>query len=197
MLTLCLTGGIGSGKSYVSHIFAALGIGVYEADSQTKGLYDRDMVLKSGIIKLLGEEVCCNGVWNREVMANKIFTDKALLQRVNDLVHPAVQQDFLLWKSQQKSSYTILESAIILETPFASLADKIVTVSAPLEVRLARLQHRDPESAKDAQRRIERQWSDAQRESMSHFVIRSDGKTPLLPQVLTVHRLMIDQLSNY
>jgi len=190
MWCLGLTGGIGSGKSYVSRLFAALGVPLYEADSQAKLLYECDNRLRDNLISLLGDSIYLNGVLQKEVMAAKIFGDHSLLEQVNQLVHPAVMCDFSMWKAQQKASYVIMESAIILETPFASAMDKILTVSAPMAVRLERLCGRDHSSVEDAQLRIERQWSDAMREAKSHFVICSDGVTPLLPQVLEVHRVM-------
>ena len=190
MLCLGITGGIGSGKSYVSHIFSALGVPVYEADAQTKSLYDRDHQLRERLIALLGDAIYKAGVLQKEVMAAQIFADSNLLAKVNQLVHPAVIDDFTLWKVQQQAPYVILESAIILETPFASSADKMLTVSAPMHVRLERLCRRDLASAEDTKRRIERQWSDSMREAKSDFVIHSDGKTPLLPQVLEIHHLM-------
>ena len=191
MLSLGVTGGIGSGKSYVSRIFAALDIPVYEADSQTKLLYKRDDNLRQSLITLLGDDIYNNGVLQREVMAAKIFANQTLLAQVNQLVHPAVMFDFLTWSAQQKAPYVILESAILLETPFAATVDRMLTVSAPVSLRLERLCHRDQVCAEDVQRRIEKQWSDSMRESKSDFVIYSDGKAPLLPQVLAVHQVML------
>ncbi|MCL1974019.1 MAG: dephospho-CoA kinase [Bacteroidetes bacterium] len=191
MVCLGLTGGIGSGKSYISRLFTALSIPVYEADTQTKELYTRDNKLRQALISLLGAEIFQGEGLQKEVMAAKIFADHGLLEEVNRLVHPAVMGDFANWKVQQQAAYVILESAIILETPFASVADKTVTVSAPTSLRLERLCHRDQSVAEDAQRRMERQWSDAMREERSDFVIYSDGKRPLLPQVLEVHQAML------
>lgn len=186
-----LTGGIGSGKSYVAHIFAALGVAVYEADSQTKLLYEKDTNLRQALIALLGGAIYHAGVLQKRVMAAKIFADQSLLEQVNRLVHPAVVADFLAWKAQQKAPYVIMESAIILETPFASATDRMATVSSPMSLRLERLCHRDNASVGDAQKRMERQWSDAMREAKSDFVVHSDGATPLLPQVLTIHHAML------
>lgn len=190
MLCLGITGGIGSGKSYVSHIFSALGIPVYEADSQTKLLYEHDFQLRNGLVALLGETIFEDGRLQKGTMAAKVFADPTLLEQVNRLVHPAVVEHFFLWKKQQEAPYLILESAIILETPFAKSVDKVLTVSAPMDVRLQRIHHRDAASAEDAKRRIERQWNDQMREAKSDFVVHSDGKTPLLPQVLEVHQYM-------
>ena len=192
MWCLGLTGGIGSGKSYVSRIFAALNVPVYEADSQTKLLYERDGALRLALTELLGDAIFLNGILQKEAMAVKIFSDQNLLERVNRLVHPAVMRDFSLWKGQQEAPYVIMESAIILETPFASTVDKMATVSAPLALRLERLCQRDKATVEDARRRMEKQWSDAMREAKSDFVVHSDGKSPLLPQVLAIHRQMLE-----
>ena len=191
MLCLGLTGGIGSGKSYVSRIFSALNVPVYEADTHTKWLYDRDDQLRHGLISLLGANIYNGSVLQKEVVAAKIFDNRVLLEQVNQLVHPVVMRDFTDWKTRQEAAYVILESAIILETPFASVADKMVTVSSPPFLRLERLCRRDQSVVEDAQRRMERQWSDAMREEKSDFVIYSDGKSPLLPQVLKVHQAML------
>lgn len=191
MLCLGITGGIGSGKSYLSHIFTALGIPVYDADLQAKILYNRNQGLRLSLIELLGADIYYNGVLQREIMAERIFSIQSLLEEVNKLVHPVVMDDFFIWKECQKTPYVILESAIILETPFASAIDKMLTVSAPGALRLERLCRRDVASAEDAQRRMEKQWSDEMREAKSHFVVFSDGKKPLLPQVLKIHHSMI------
>ena len=192
MLCLGITGGIGSGKSYVSHIFSALGIPVYEADYQARSLYERDNRLRLALIALLGGDIYQDGVLQREVMAAKIFSNDMLLEEVNRLVHPAVMLDFTIWRrrAQREAPYVIMESAIILETPFASAMDKVLTVSTPVALRFERLFRRDAASLEDSQRRMERQWSDAMREAKADFVVYSDGKNPLLPQVLEIHRIM-------
>jgi dephospho-CoA kinase len=187
---LGITGGIGSGKSYISQIFSALGIAVYDADTETKLLYGRDAALRDGLVALLGEEIFQGGVLQKEVMAGKIFSCPELLAKVNVLVHPAVFRDFTSWRST-KSPYVIMESAILAQTPFASVADRMLTVSAPLALRMERLQRRDQAEQEDLQRRINNQWSDAMREAKADFVIYSDGKNPLLPQVEKVHRIML------
>ncbi|MCL2501955.1 MAG: dephospho-CoA kinase [Bacteroidales bacterium] len=191
MLCLGITGGIGSGKSYVSRIFTALGIPVYEADTQTKLLYGRDEKLKQALTSLLGADIFKDGRLQKEVMAAKIFSDRGLLEQVNRLVHPVVIGDFTDWKVRQDAPYVVMESAIILETPFASAVDKMLTVSSPAALRLERIHGRDKTGIEDAQRRMDKQWSDAMREAKSDFVVYSDGKIPLLPQVLRVHQEMI------
>ena len=88
------TGGIGSGKSYVSNIFAQLGYPVYYSDDRAKLLYDTDSVLLQQMVELLGEDILSDGKINRKVMASRIFGDVELLRKVESYVHPAVLRDF-------------------------------------------------------------------------------------------------------
>ena len=187
---LGLTGGIGSGKSYISQLFSALGVPVYDADSETKLLYDRDAALRAALVDLLGTEIFKDRVLQRDIMAAKIFSRPDVLAQVNALVHPAVFRDFALWRARQET-YVILESAILAQIPFTGVANRLLTVSAPLALRMERLERRDQVEREDLQRRINHQWSDEMREAKADFVIRSDGKTPLLPQVDRVHKAML------
>lgn len=192
-LTLGCTGGIGSGKSYVSRIFARLGYPVYFSDDRAKMLYDTDPQLLGQIVGLLGEEVLEGGRLNRRAMAVKIFGNEELLRRVEGFVHPAVLRDFLRWKEQvcgeleakgRRPSFVIFESAIILESELVrGCADKVLHVKAPYELRIERVMKRDNASREEVEARIARQWSDGQRDSMADFVIFADSKGALLPQI--------------
>ena len=194
--TLGCTGGIGSGKSYVSRIFARLGYPVYFSDDRAKLLYDTDEVLLSQVVALLGEDVLSDGRINRKVMAGKIFGDAELLRKVEALVHPAVLRDFEKWKMEectrldrqgQCPSFVIFESAIILETPLVrGCADKVMHIKAPYELRIERVMARDNATRNEVEARIARQWSDEKRDSMADFVIFADSRQALLPQIVDV-----------
>ncbi len=192
---LGMTGGIGSGKSYVSAIFARMGVPVYDSDSRTKELYLSDSSLKSSLIELLGADIFENGVFQPAVMGKRIFSDPALLGMVEELVHPAVMRNFSLWKNgverEGKAPFVIMESAILLEKPFVrSFANKVAVVSAPLELRISRVMHRDSVSRSAVEARLARQWSDEQRISLADFVIFADGESPLLPQIADIYNKM-------
>lgn len=198
MKVLACTGGIGSGKTYVASVFACMGVPVYDSDYQAKLLYDRDSLLLEQMLSLLGSEILKNGVLQREIIACKIFNDKELLVKVERIVHPAVVRDFNDWKEQivrQNGDigvpFVIFESAIILEKPLVrGIADKILTVSAPLEVRVERVMKRDCVSMERVMERIAVQWDDNKRESMADFIIFADGKRAVLPQVIAVEDAM-------
>lgn len=192
---LGITGGIGSGKTYVSDIFAHIGVPVYDTDSRTKALYVYDSRLGKSLRSLLGEDIFKDGVFMPKVMGGRIFSNPELLVEVEKAVHPAVMDDFVHWKDSfaGKSPYVIMESAILLEKPFVKqFVDRSLTVTANLETRIQRVMKRDSVTREAVLARLERQWSDEQRISCSDFVIFADNNTALLPQVLQVHQQMLE-----
>lgn len=201
MKVLGCTGGIGSGKTYVSAIFGKMGIPLYNTDEKAKALYDTDVELRSALVELLGEDIIENGVLRRDIMAGKIFGNKQLLKQVEMLVHPAVMRDFNRWKHQIEQDalqsagvapgFVILESAILLEKPIVvENVDKVLTVSAPLEVRIERVMARDHVDRERVEARMAAQWSDVRREALADFIIFADGKRALLPQIEAVYDAM-------
>lgn len=184
------TGGIGSGKSYVARIFSGLGIPVYIADERAKELYMRDSLLLKELVNLLGNDILEEGRLNKEVMASKIFPNPALLNKVNDIVHPRVLNDFKLWQKKEEergAGVVVFESAIFIESPvFHHIADKILVVSAPVNERIIRVIKRDKMSEQQVRERIARQLTDEQLFQRADFIIFADGKRAVLPQVLSL-----------
>ncbi len=189
-LLMLITGGIGSGKSYVSKVFSAMGIPVYDTDSRTKSLYTENGELLSKLQQLLGEQVVSGGKLNKEYMASRLFSDKSLMTSLEELVYPYLLEDIREWKSRKSTEgfpFMILESAILLEKPiFRGCYDKVLTVISPMELRISRAMARSNVSRECVQARISNQWSDEQRVAMSDFVIQSDSCQAILPQVVRV-----------
>lgn len=201
MRTLAVTGGIGSGKSYIVQMFAAMGVPVYDADTRAKGLYATDAELLSRLQSLLGSELVKDGVLDRQYMASRIFSDRELLAKVEAEVFPRVIHDFRLWKESVSQGsrmpgsvapgFVIMESAIYLEKPLlAGTADKILTVVSPREIRIGRVMSRSSMSREQVLERMANQWSDGERAALSDFTIISDLRHPLLPQVWAVYQKM-------
>lgn len=145
---LAVTGGIGAGKSHVCRIFSSRhGIPVYDSDSHTKSLYDTDPVLLDKVRMIAGNDIISgDGKLLRSVLAAKIFNDASILSRVEAEVFPAVMRDFYNWKARMEGSvrFVIIESAIFLAKPVLyPMADKVLYVDAPLELRIARVMRRD------------------------------------------------------
>lgn len=198
MKTLAVTGGIGSGKSYIVRMFAALGVPVYDADSRTKELYASEPELLAGLKSVLGDAIVRDGVLDRQYMASRIFSDKSLLRKVEELVFPQVIEDFRKWKiskevqlREHSGRFVIMESAIYLEKPsLYGTADRVLTVTCPVDVRVRRVMERSAMSREQVLERMANQCSDLFRISKSDFTIVSDFAHPLLPQVWDVFKKM-------
>lgn len=105
--TLGITGGIGSGKSYISSFFENEGVPVYDSDSRTKELYSENKRLLAGLKKILGKEIEDKetGKPNFKAIASKIFNDEELMDAVREFVYPFVMKDFQAWKERQKEPH--------------------------------------------------------------------------------------------
>ncbi len=182
---LGITGGIGSGKSVVSHIMRCCGVPVYDCDSNSKRLTVSDPIIRDRLIELLGPAVYADdGRLNKPMLADYLFASDDHVRIVNGIIHPRVRADIALWASRQRCSLVGVESAIFFEADFTDVVDKIVMVSAPVEVRIARVMNRDNATADAVRHRISRQMSDEEKVRRSDFCIVNDGCRPLLPQVL-------------
>ena len=150
---VAITGGIGSGKSYVCHLLQKYGIGVYDCDAAAKRLLHSDAALRQELLNLVGDEVYQGTNLQKKVLAKFILASDANKQAVNEVVHPAVANDFI------RSGCDWLESAILFESGFHKRVDFdcVVCVSAPLEDRIARIMQRDRLSRDDSQEWIRRQ----------------------------------------
>ena len=194
MRTLVITGGIGSGKSSVCALLEGRGVPVYDSDSRTKALYDNDRELLERIGSAMGCRITDDeGLLDRKLLASMIFSDGRLLDKLESVVHPAVLDDFIQWKLLQEGEicwndaagevpFVVMESAIILEKPlFRNVADKVLLVDAPYQVRLARASKRDGAAPEEVERRMARQpllnaFSLGLERPDADFVLTNDGE---------------------
>ena len=187
MTAIAITGGIGSGKSYVCRILEKHGVKVYDCDAEAKRLMRTDAELQAGLKKLVGEEVySADGILQKPVLAQFILTSEANKQAVNDVVHPAVARDF------EQSNCEWMESAILFDSGFDRRThfDKVVCVSAPVAVRLQRIMQRDHISREKAQQWIDAVMPQEELIARSDYEIVNDGVSDVEAQV--VH--LLDQL---
>jgi dephospho-CoA kinase len=191
MKKIGITGGIGSGKTYVSDVFRSLGVSVFHADSQAKKL----MISSEKLIKLLKEEfgnyIYKGSDLNKEKLASIVFSDSNKLQKLNSLVHPIVNEEFNNWCKKQTLPYVIKEAAILFESKSYLGLDAIICVSAPLELRKKRLFNRDNYTEKEIQNRIENQITQEKKEKLSDYIIINDEMDLLLPQIIKIHEELI------
>lgn len=196
MLRIGLTGGIGSGKSTVAAIFRLLGIPVYDADSASKRLMSENPVLKQQIKNSFGEESYIDGELNTKYLAQQVFNDKNKLALLNSFVHPATKQDSEKWLQFQRAPYVIREAALIFETGSEKELDLVVGVSSPLELRIKRTMLRDKVSRDQVKLRMENQMNEDEKLRLCQHVIINDERQLIIPQVINLHRIFINQAKN-
>lgn len=187
MFTVGLTGGIGSGKTTVCRVFSVLGIPVFNSDEQAKLLLQDDPVVKAAVVQLFGRSVYPAGKLDRKALAQLVFNDPKALAGLNAIVHPAVRRAFKEWAESQQAPYVINEAAILVETGAYPSFDRLVTVEAPEDVRLARVMARDGSPEEQVRQRMSNQATEAQRREVAYAVIENDGHSMVLPQVLALH----------
>lgn len=192
MKVLAVTGGIGSGKTHIVNMFASMGIPVYLTDDRAKGLYDTSAELLASLQSILGDDIVDNGKLRKDLMAQRLFADKSLLERVEGVVHPAVIEDFNNWKIMQEGKrppFVIIESAIFLEKPLLRpVADKVLVITAPLDLRISRVQRRSNISEEQILERMNHQWSDEERAKYADYIIVSDETKALIPQLVNIYK---------
>ncbi|KAA5824728.1 dephospho-CoA kinase [Algibacter amylolyticus] len=191
MIVVGLTGGIGSGKTTVAKEFAKLGVPIYIADNEAKALMRRSKVIKRKLIALFGEEVYVDGQLNKPFIANIIFNDKSYLQKMNAIVHPRVGKHFQKWALKQEAPYVIKEVAILFENGGDKACDYVITVTAPIKIRVERLLKRDDTSKEKIEAIMKNQWTDEEKIKHSHFVIENTNLEETLNQVLQIHKKLL------
>lgn len=185
MITIGITGGMGSGKSIVAALLKVYGIPVYDADSESKRLLLTSPTIRCGLTDLLGADIYSpdGTTLRRARMASLIFADPNLLARVNAIIHPEVGRDFDAWRARLTTSVCAMESAILFESGFDRRADLRLMVYAPEAIRLQRVMARDNATEAAARQRMQRQWPDERKIALSDAVITNDGQAALIPQV--------------
>ena len=187
MKIIGLTGGIGSGKTTVARMFKLHGIPVYNSDERAKELMVQSEDLVNSIKSLLGDEAYNKNELNREYVAQKVFTDKEMLQNLNNLVHPAVRSDFESWAAKQDAPYVIQEAAILFENGAYEKFDRMILVTAPKLIRLKRIMQRDNESENNILARMSHQWDDTKKLPLAHFVIENTDLEKTKTEVKKIH----------
>lgn len=183
MKRIGITGGIGAGKSLVAKIIKAMGYPVFNSDERAKELTEQDPKIKEGLIHLFGAEIYQNDKLNKFALAQAIFSDESLRDKVNALIHPIIREDFNLWTLAQNTELVFNESAILFETGSFKNFDAIILVHAPKELRIKRIMKRDNSSENEVLKRMDSQFSDEKKYQLTEFRIVNDEQTPLLTQV--------------
>ena len=166
-----ITGGIGSGKSYVCKRLEARGIEVYDCDAAAKRLIRTSSEIQQQLTQL----IC--GPLSKAAMAKFLLQSEENAKAIDAIVHPAVFRDF------EESGFDWMESAIMFESGIYRLVDRIVVVTAPDEVRIRRVMQRDGISREKVLQWMQRQWPQNRVRSLADFEIVNDGVADVDDQI--------------
>ncbi len=191
-LRIGITGGIGSGKSTACYLFELLGIPVYYADVRAKWLMANDPAVRTQLVEAFGAHTFDGaGQLNRAYLSEVVFNDSAQLALLNGIVHPAVRRDGLAWEATHADvPYTLREAALLYESGSYTTLDRVIVVTAPEALRVARVVARDGLTAAQVQARMDKQWPEADKVRRAHHVIVNDGRHSLIRQVLRIHTIL-------
>ena len=192
MIKVGLTGSIGSGKSTVAKVFHALGIQIFHADEAGRELLNSEK-LREQLLEIIGDSALnSDGTANRKVIADIVFKNPVLLEKLNQIIHPEVRLQFEMWlQSHSRESYTIHEAAIIFESGFHKFFNRIITVSAPEQLRISRVMQRDRIPEYEVIERMQNQWDDKRKLQLADFIVYNDGLQMILPQILEIHKQLL------
>ncbi|MEY4876061.1 MAG: hypothetical protein RL708_1210 [Bacteroidota bacterium] len=188
MKKIGITGGIGSGKSTVSKVFALLNVPIYNADNQAKYLLNNDADVIKKVKQVFGNDIYNNQELDRKKMAAQVFEQPFLLQQLNEIVHPAVFNDFDNWCNEhQQEPYVLKEAALIFETILHQKLDAVMMVSSPEELRIERVMKRDSITKEQVLARIKNQMSEEEKLNRADYIIYNDELQLVIPQVVQLH----------
>jgi dephospho-CoA kinase len=190
MLKIGITGNIGSGKTTVSKMFEVLGVPVFYADAAAKDIMIADPILIADIKKTFGTAAYfADGSLDRKHIANIVFNDDKELVKLNALTHPAVFRAFDNWVAGIKNvPYVIKEAALLFESTSYKMCNYSLLVTAPLDMRIARVIKRDHITRTEVEAREARQFTETKKRELADYIIENDETQLLIPQILKLHQ---------
>jgi dephospho-CoA kinase len=191
MKKVAITGGIGSGKSFISNKFTELGVPIYNSDVRANIIINSNITVKELLIKNFGDDSFIDGELNKKLISKIIFNNKSKLDLINSIVHPFVYQDYKSWLLIQNASYTIYESAIIYENNSMHKFDKIIGVISDNKLKISRLLKRGM-NMKSITNIMKNQTDDLEIIKISDFLIYNNLNNNLTNEVMRIHSNMLD-----
>lgn len=190
-LIIGITGGIGSGKSTLSQLLRAEGYSVYDTDLEARRLQNEHTIMKKKMVDLFGKDIYTEKGLNRPALGKLVFGKPELLAKLNAIVHPYVIDDFENWiLNRYPKKILFIESAILFETGFNKMVDKVVLITADENVRIERVIKRDKIAPEQVRARMSHQLPETEKKQRADFVIYSDDEKPLIDKT----RKLIEEL---
>jgi len=202
MLRVGLTGSIGVGKSFVASVFEELGAHVLDADQTAREVVMPGRPGLKAITDAFGEEILnADGTLDRKQLGALVFADEAKRQQLNALLHPFIiaRQDEILkeWEAKDPDGIGIVDAALMIESGGYRRFDKLIVVHCRPEVQLERLMLRDKLSLDEAQRRIDAQMPQEEKQKFADYLIdTSDGFDLTREQTIKVYKALLTRFQD-
>lgn len=186
-ILVAVHGGIGAGKSIVCQCVKAMGYKVFDCDSEAKRLMDHSESIKNAIISEIDQKaITSEGKIDRARLSSIVFSDKERLEKLNKIVHQSVRDEITRWVDSNKTEELLfVETAILYQSGIDRMADKVIEVVAPIEIRILRAMKRSGISREDVVGRIESQKFNVENPHHDTFTIINDGDRAILPQLIS------------
>ena len=195
MFSIGLTGGIGSGKTFIAEILKAnFDIKIFDSDHSAKKIIQKNKLVKKSIILNFGKKSYVDDEVNNKFISKTVFNNPEKLVKLNNIVHPLVFKDFEDFKLKYSDKIIIVESALLFESGMYLSNNINILVTSPLEIKLKRLFVRDKRNKEDVLKIIKSQWDDAKKTKLADFVIENINK---LETEKKVKKLMSYIISKY
>jgi len=192
-LIVGITGGIGSGKSTLSRLLRAEGYSVYDTDLEARRLQNEHSVMRRKLKDLFGKEIYDDQGLNRPALGKIVFGKPELLAKLSAVVHPFVRDDFENWVTNRyPKKILFIESAILYESSFDKLVDKVILITASEDIRVERVVKRDGISHEHVKARMSHQISEEKKLQLADFIIHSDDNEPLEPKMKKIITQLIE-----
>lgn len=183
MLKIGITGGIGSGKSYVCQILEKMGYAIFYSDLEAKKLMIQNKELIQQIKNIIGGHAYLDNELNKPIIRNFLFQNEVNKEKLNSLIHPFVYQEFEKWASSIQKEIVFNESALLFETDSYKRFNKTILVTAPEEIRIERLIKRDSLNIEEIKKRFNAQLNDSIKSKKADYIIENDDKKLIIPQI--------------
>ena len=190
MYVVAITGGIGSGKTTIANQFAALGIEVVDADLIAREVVAPGTPALAAIVNHFGPEILTEqGLLDRRVLRERIFSDPAAKFWLNALLHPIIRSEMLRQCAAVSSPYCLLVVPLLVENRLTELADRVLVIDVDEATQIERTCHRDGVSREQAQAILASQASRSERLAMADDVLDNQSGTTetIRARILALH----------
>ena len=194
MIKICITGEMGSGKSFCSKIFEQLGIPIFYTDDVSRTIVNTNQELKKEISKEFGNIYDEDGMVIPKLLRDIVFVKggESKLKRLNEIIHPHVFTEFELFCSENsKSKYVLAETALLFESNMRSFVNKVIYISVDLDLRIKRTFERSGFSEEEYKQRMKSQIDSETKKKLSDFIIYNNEGDNLNEQILIIHNHLV------